>query len=81
MWDRDITFGLGSAAAFLAWIGGALCVAGAWCTERVELGAIGVFLAAAAAALTIMRDNAKTRRVIRALMRENAAERQLARIH
>lgn len=82
MWDRDITFGLDSLAACLAWIGGASCLAAAWTMDWAFLGWLGVFLAVIAAVLTVMHDNAKTRRVVRMILRDQVVpERDFTRIH
>lgn len=70
MFDREIRFGIGSAVMLLWWVTTFGLIAGSWRWSSVELGFAGAASSAMAAALMVIQDNAKTRRVVRALVRE-----------
>ena len=74
MWESGFSFGVFFTTA--AWVGAVLLVA----CDVVGLAPVadlGLVCAAAAAALTVMRDNARTRKVVRLLARQAAPVRGL----
>lgn len=66
-WDREVTFGTGSALAVLWWVAAVGLLATGWVLGRWELGMAGLMCSAMGVSLLIIRDNAKTRSVVRAV--------------
>lgn len=68
MWDTEIRFcSWGTAAMLLSWAGAGGLLVAAWLTGQVGLGSAGLAFAVFGGALLVVRDNAKTRRVVRAV--------------
>ena len=75
--ERAVLFEHGlnvSWGVFVMWTAGGLtfaCLGFAWRTDEPFLGQVGLACLIIAAALSVIQDNAKTRRVVRAVLREH----------
>lgn len=77
MLDGEIRFGTGTAMVLVAWGTALGLLLASWLTDEWELGFAAVSCSGLGAALMVIRDNCRTRRVVRAVAREAPAVRSL----
>lgn len=70
MLEREFNISPGAALAVLTWIAVVGLFAAGWLLGLEPLRELAVIAALVGSALTVLRDNAKTRRVVRAVARE-----------
>lgn len=64
MWDIEISFGTLTLTG--AWMAAVALIGAGWWLGEPALGQLGIVSAAVGATLTVIRDNQRTRRVVRA---------------
>lgn len=75
MWECGLNLSWGSALMWVAWAGAVTLVASGFRLDDANLGQAGLVCSALAASMTVIRDNAKTRRVVRSSVREAREEK------
>lgn len=69
--ERDIRFGVGSVVVWSLWlVAVGILIGSRWVHDDGTVGRIGLAVSGLAAAMTVIRDNVKTRRAIRAVIRD-----------
>jgi hypothetical protein len=69
MWEQGLSVSWGMVLMWFSWTSAWVGIVAGWYFDEETLGQAGLMCSALAAAVTVMRDNAKTRRVIRASTR------------
>lgn len=65
MWESGFSISVGCMVMYLSWAAVVGLLVGGWVLGSPEAQNIGLGLAALAASLTVMRDNQRTRRMLR----------------
>lgn len=71
MWEQGLSLTWGTFVGWVAWLVAAALVALGWLTDEPSMGQTGILFCGIAASMTVIRDNVKTRSVVRAVARED----------
>lgn len=71
MWEQGLSLAWGTVVMWAAWTISVGLVLVGWRIDEPSMGQTGIVFCAIGACLTVIRDNANTRRVVRAVARED----------